>query len=96
MTGAQSLGMEVPEIPAPDWSRALCGGADGDLFFRESPVAEARAVAICALCPLRAACAGWALGTRQRHGVWGGTTPAQRHEAWGAAGWRRGGALVAL
>lgn len=61
-----------------------CQG-DPELFF---PVAEegtvafdqqaARAQALCAVCPVRSACLGYALETGQDHGIWGGATPAQR------------------
>ena len=57
---------------------AACRGADPDLFFPgEGEDAEA-AVRICGGCPVRAECLEWALETRVRYGVWGGTTERDR------------------
>jgi Transcription factor WhiB len=52
---------------------AACTGADPELFF--SPPGsedEAAAMAICADCPIRAACYAKARETRQAFGIWGG------------------------
>lgn len=66
-------------------SRAACLGSDPDLFFpigSSGPalrqVAQARAV--CARCPVRADCLGYALATGQAAGVWGGATEDERRE----------------
>lgn len=58
---------------------------DPELFF---PVADegteafereaAPARALCAGCPVRAACLDYALETGQDYGIWGGTSPAER------------------
>jgi WhiB family transcriptional regulator, redox-sensing transcriptional regulator len=58
-------------------------GVDAELFF---PVSEsgpalreiAAAKAICARCPVAAACRDWALRSGEVTGIWGGTTPAER------------------
>jgi WhiB family transcriptional regulator, redox-sensing transcriptional regulator len=58
-------------------------GVDAELFF---PVSEsgpalreiAAAKAICARCPVAAACRDWALRSGEVAGIWGGTTPAER------------------
>lgn len=64
-----------------DWRRAAaCRSYDPDLFFPVSPGGvsnerqAAAAVAVCAVCPVRAQCLDFALRTRQAHGVWGGLT----------------------
>jgi WhiB family transcriptional regulator, redox-sensing transcriptional regulator len=64
----------VPFAGAADLPDAACVGADPELFFPELGDAEteARAVAICAGCPARAACYERALQNRERYGVWGG------------------------
>ena len=46
---------------------------------------EARAKAICAVCPHRKACLEHALVHRERHGIWGGATEAERNRATVAA-----------
>lgn len=61
---------------ATSWhSKALCAKVpDPNIFFRARDFDVAKAV--CATCPVRELCrvAGW----RERTGVWGGTTPADR------------------
>jgi WhiB family transcriptional regulator, redox-sensing transcriptional regulator len=57
---------------------ASCRNADPDLFFpAEGEDAEA-ALKICRGCPVRPECLEWALDTRVRYGVWGGTTERDR------------------
>jgi len=65
------------------WSEAACLTSDPDLFFPISwsgpalrQVAEAKA--ICAGCPIRQACLGYALEVGPVEGIWGGTTEAER------------------
>ncbi|MBP2708202.1 WhiB family transcriptional regulator [Microbispora sp. RL4-1S] len=59
----------------------VCTTADADLFtspdIDEEPDSErgsreAKAKAICAMCPARLACLNYALAARPRDGVWGG------------------------
>lgn len=62
----------MPALPG----RAACRDADPELFFPTSRGADLRAEvreakAVCARCPVRVACAAWAL-EHQEHGVWGG------------------------
>jgi len=78
-------GMEPPSLrdrpgAAPDLPAAACAGADPDLFFPpdyyEEPPARrrrvAKAVAICAGCPVRARCYQLAARRGEKWGVWGG------------------------
>jgi WhiB family transcriptional regulator, redox-sensing transcriptional regulator len=63
---------------------AACRYIDPDLFFPISSSAKdneqvATAKAVCAVCPVRRDCLAFALRTRQMHGVWGGTTAAERY-----------------
>jgi Transcription factor WhiB len=57
-----------------DLPGAACAGADPALFFpdRGDTEAEAAAVAICAGCPIRAACYARAVQNGERSGIWGG------------------------
>ncbi len=72
---------------------ALCAGVDPDSFFADGvPVVggsrtsssarlctpEAAALALCVACPVATACLEHALRTPEPHGIWGGTTPADR------------------
>lgn len=76
--------MTVPYIPAQRGARpepeswrayAACADSDVRMFFPAGTMggaAVARATAVCADCPVRAACLDWAIATGQRTGVWGG------------------------
>jgi WhiB family redox-sensing transcriptional regulator len=69
-----------------EWRRqGACLGADPDLFFPISATAAAapqvaRAKAICADCPVRSACLGFAMANRDLSGIWGGTTDEERRK----------------
>jgi WhiB family redox-sensing transcriptional regulator len=63
---------------------AGCRWVDPDLFFPISVSGRGgeqadRAREVCARCPVRSECLGFALRTRQMHGVWGGTTAEERY-----------------
>lgn len=65
----------------PKWmERALCKGADPELFFPEQGEdgKTAMALRICRRCPVRVNCLIWALRTGQDYGIYGGKTPRQR------------------
>ena len=70
-----------------DWQdRALCRGANADLFFaphhlekkEERDAREAQAKAVCARCPVRQECLEFALAVREPHGIWGGLNETER------------------
>lgn len=67
-----------------DWrERGACLSADPDLFFPISSRGVSagqitRAKSICAGCPVQAPCLSFALAAQQQHGIWGGTTEAER------------------
>ncbi len=62
-----------------DWRLdAACRDLDTAVFFPETEEAVAVAKAICASCPVRAACLEFALVTRQDDGVWGGLDETER------------------
>jgi hypothetical protein len=59
---------------------AVCEGvarADYDPFFRTTPEDELDALAMCRICPARAACLAYAVETGQMFGIWGGKTQRQ-------------------
>lgn len=68
--------------------RALCRGADANLFFppqspelkEERLAREAQAKEICARCPVRRECLAFALATREPHGIWGGLNEVERRQ----------------
>jgi hypothetical protein len=51
---------------------AACAGENPELFFPATPEDEAKAMAICAACPIRGECYAAARASRQETGVWGG------------------------
>lgn len=57
---------------------AACRDDDTSIFFPDREADVARAVAICATCPVRDDCLEFALRTRQVDGVWGGLTEPER------------------
>lgn len=73
-------------VPGESWeAQAACRGhaldpehwtGEGDTILGRER--QAKAVAVCHACPVRAECLEWALRTEQDHGVLGGLTPDQR------------------
>lgn len=76
--GGTSLVLAVP--PETDLSGALCRTVHPDVFFPETDDIQAEAVAkaVCARCPVRAACLALALTRSEPVGIYGGLTPAER------------------
>jgi WhiB family redox-sensing transcriptional regulator len=71
----------------PFWQfRAACRGEDSALFFApnyfeqrpEKEAREAKAKAICHVCPVRIECLEYALRIREPYGVLGGANEAER------------------
>ena len=68
--------------------RAACRGMDVLLFFGpdgeprpEREIREAKAKAVCQLCPVRAQCLDYVLRNSIRHGIWGGLDDEERARA---------------
>ncbi len=75
----------VAEWDDGSWrAEAACAGMGPELFFPLGELTEeaARQVvsarAVRARCPVRTACAEFALATNQEDGIWGGLTPRER------------------
>lgn len=67
-------------MPIPPWhDRGLCRMHHPDIFFEQDY--EDQAVAICAMCPVKAECLTWAIETKQEYGTWGGLTERERRKA---------------
>ena len=58
--------------------RSACRGIDPEIFYPPSDEEAEAAKEVCAACPVRQACLEHALTTREREGVWGGTTERER------------------
>lgn len=79
-TAAVSAGLSADH--ADGWrARAACLSADPELFFPVSRLAVAlvEPQRICRGCPARQECLEHALAAGERHGVWGGMSPEERH-----------------
>lgn len=61
-------------------AQAACRGLDSEIFFPDPDDEDAEAVAkvICDVCPVREPCLEYALGFREREGIWGGTSERDR------------------
>ena len=61
-------------------TRAACTGIDSDIFYpaSEDDADAMEAKAICAVCPVQTSCLEHALASREREGIWGGTTERER------------------
>ena len=82
---------DISRLPGPladlwEWQlQGACRTADPDVFFHpegeRGPRKEARdaaAKAVCAGCPVLAACRAHALAVREPYGVWGGLSEEER------------------
>jgi WhiB family transcriptional regulator, redox-sensing transcriptional regulator len=65
---------------APDWEDAACSTVDPELFFDSHYHAVHRAKKVCDICPLKKACAEYALKHPEmaEYGVWGGMSENER------------------
>jgi WhiB family redox-sensing transcriptional regulator len=57
---------------------AACRGLDPEIFYPTSDEEAAAAKAVCAQCAVATTCLEYALGSRERDGVWGGATEKER------------------
>jgi WhiB family redox-sensing transcriptional regulator len=59
-------------------SQGLCAQTDPDAFYPEDGAPATSAKAVCRRCPVQTQCLDYALTHDERHGVWGGTSAAER------------------
>jgi len=72
-------------------AKAACRGPHTALFFPPShferkddkEAREARAKAICRVCPVKESCLEYALRIREPHGIWGGLNELERRQRLG-------------
>lgn len=63
----------------PEWmGRGTCSQVDPEMWFPEKGGSTREAKAVCAECPVRAACLQYAIDRDERDGVWGGLSYKQR------------------
>lgn len=61
-------------------TKAACSGLDTGIFYPDPDVDEdaLAAKSVCAECTVREACLEYALGYREKDGIWGGCTERER------------------
>lgn len=73
--------LEAPILEERPWAVfAACHESDPEIFFPVTRMDEDRALALCAICPVRDECLDYALESRERFGIWGGTTDKERRK----------------
>lgn len=69
------------QISSPFNGTQLCKDMDSDIFFPENYTdleAVEKAKKICNDCWIKDDCLSFAISTKEREGIWGGTTPYER------------------
>lgn len=66
----------------PGADQALCKEIGGDLWFPPAGSAGWEARRICGMCPVRKACAEYAIQNYVTDGIWGGLTREGRRRIW--------------
>lgn len=80
------LGEARPQELDPSWRlNGACVNLASDDFYpeggqRQVRIAYDRARVLCAECPVAQRCLEYALDNEERHGMWGGATPAERED----------------
>ena len=61
-------------------AKAACRGLEPSIFYPDPDVEEDAlpAKAVCAVCAVRESCLEYALGYREKEGIWGGATERER------------------
>jgi len=74
--------MQLSITSSPFDGTQLCSTENPDLFFPDNYQEDLeqikRAKAICSNCWIEKDCLKFAMKTKQRYGIWGGTTPNER------------------
>lgn len=72
--GSDDARLRAAQATRPGAQRSVlpCRNGDADMWFAESPTELEQAKALCAQCPVRAACLAGALDRGEPWGVWGG------------------------
>jgi WhiB family redox-sensing transcriptional regulator len=72
-------GSEAPVLDERPWAVfSACKGTDPTIFFATTRDDERAALVVCSDCVVKDECLGFAVETRERFGVWGGTTERER------------------
>jgi WhiB family redox-sensing transcriptional regulator len=72
-----------PETPLPHWAeKGACRRLSPDIFFDDTDgdFPNITAATACGHCMIQLECLNWAMRTKEKYGIWGGTTPRQREK----------------
>lgn len=72
------LHSEELKMPGEWINYAACRNEDPEIFFSELDGQFTDAVRVCDTCPVTSQCLNYAIDNGEKHGVFGGLTPAQR------------------
>ena len=71
--------LDAPVIEERPWAiYSACREADPEIFFAATRADERAALAVCGACAVADQCLEFAIETRERFGVWGGTHERER------------------
>ena len=72
---------QAPILDERPWAvYAACKDEQSMVFFPQTKAEESTALTICGICPVREDCLDHALESKERFGVWGGTTDKERRK----------------
>jgi WhiB family redox-sensing transcriptional regulator len=72
-------GFEAPVLDERPWAVfSACKETDPTIFFATTRDDERAALVVCSSCSVKDECLNFAVETRERFGVWGGTTERER------------------
>lgn len=80
MVEGLQVGYEDLFTPEPWTEHAACASLPPDLFFPSRGHETSTAKAVCAECPVCEECLDYALRRGEKHGIWGGTSEADRRK----------------
>ncbi|MEA3511815.1 MAG: WhiB family transcriptional regulator [Actinomycetota bacterium] len=70
---------DAPVLDERAWAVfSACREADPAMFFARSRDEERAALVVCSACTVKGECLDFAIDSRERFGVWGGTTERER------------------
>jgi WhiB family redox-sensing transcriptional regulator len=75
------LTLDAPVLEERPWAvYSACRDADPEVFFASTRADERDALAVCDACAVADQCLEFAIETRERFGVWGGTNERERRK----------------
>ena len=77
----ESRPYDAPVLNERPWAVfSACRNTDPRIFFGATREDEKAAILVCATCTVRKECLAFALESRERFGVWGGSTERERRK----------------